>query len=148
MDLLDELHTLIAPILDDLNVELVELQFNRSKRSSLRIFVWQEGGISVDRITEISRKVADVLDRKDVIPGKYVLEVSSPGIDRPLKTQRDFERQLNRKVRIIVNEDGKQKTYEGHIQDVKEDQVTLNVKDNLKPINVHEIVSAKIMVEF
>ena len=94
------------------------------------------------------RSIADVLDRKDIIPGKYVLEVSSPGVDRPLKTARDFERQIGHKVKITVPDGDSQKTFEGYIQHVTEDQVTIQIKDELKPIHLNEIVSAKVLVEF
>ncbi len=149
MDILTQLETLIKPLVEEMGAELVELQFNRSKRSSVRLFVWQDGGISLDKCTDISRAVSDLLDRKDIINGKYFLEVSSPGIDRPLVTARDFERQIGRKVRIVIKVDEKKtKNIVGRIKSVSETMVTLGIDEADVNIDLTEIVSAKVLVEF
>ncbi len=151
MDILTTLENLVTPLIEEMGVELVELQFNRGKRTSVRLFVWQEGGISLDKCTEISREVSDLLDRKDVINGKYVLEVSSPGIDRPLVTQRDFERQIGRMVKVIKRiDDKKTKTMSGRIESATESSVILSLDNQVEPVALpfDEIVSAKVMVEF
>jgi len=149
LDILTQLIDLIKPLVEGMGVELVELQFNRSKRSSVRLFVWQEGGISLDKCTEISREVSDLLDRKDIINGNYFLEVSSPGIDRPLVTQRDFERQIGRKIKMIQKIDEKRtKTIIGRIESVTETKVCLLVEESPVEFDFDEIVSAKVLVEF
>ncbi len=149
MDILTTLENLVKPLVEDMGAELVDMQFNRGKRTSVRIFVWQDGGISLDKCTEISREVSDVLDRKNVMNGKYVLEVSSPGIDRPLVTQRDYQRQVDRTVKIVKRIDEKKtKDIVGHIKSATETSVHLLVDDELLEIKFDEIVSAKIKVEF
>lgn len=151
MDILTTLENLVKPLVESMGSELVELQFNRGKRTSVRIFVWEDGGISLDKCSEISREVSDLLDRKDVINGKYVLEVSSPGIDRPLVTQRDFERQVSRKVKIVLRIDEKKtKNVTGRIEGATENsvQLLLDKQTESSDINFDEIVSAKVMVEF
>ena len=150
MDILSEIENIVQPILDDMGVELVELQFNKSTRSSVRLFVWADDGISLDQCTKISRQVADILEQKDTIHGKYFLEVSSPGIDRPLKTVRDFERQIGRKAKIILAEGESSRTIECRIKNVDESNesviVSLNNEEHTMPLN--EILSAKVLVEF
>jgi ribosome maturation factor RimP len=149
LDILTTLENLVKPLVEDMGAELVELQFNRGKRTSVRIFVWEDGGISLDKCTAISREVSDLLDRKDVINGKYFLEVSSPGIDRPLVTQRDYERQIGRKVKIIKRLDEKKtNTIVGQIESATETSVRLLVDKESVELNFDEIVSAKIKVEF
>lgn len=148
MDSLDKLEEIIKPVLDEMGVELVELQYNRSKRSSLRLFVWEEGGISIDRCTAISRTISDLLDRKDVIDGRYILEVSSPGIDRPLVVQRDFERQIGRLVRIKLLDENKSRIVKGRIDAVNKNIVRIAGEKESIDIRLDEIESAKVMVEF
>lgn len=148
MDIYEEILGIIKPLLDDMNVELVELQYNRSKRSSVRIFVWQDGGISLDTCTEISRQMSDLLDRKDIIDGTYTLEVSSPGVDRPLVTRRDFQRQIGRKAKVISKSNDKTKTVHGRILSADDAHVVLDVDKKQQSIQLDEIVSAKVLVEF
>lgn len=148
MDTLKRIAELIQPILNEMGVELVELQYNRSKRSSVRLFVWEEGGINLERCTTISRTISDLLDRKDLIDGKYVLEVSSPGIDRPLVSQRDFERQIGRKIKMRLAEEGKSASIEGRIAAVENNVVHIVTDKKSFDIRLDEIISAKVMVEF
>ncbi len=148
MDTLQELQNIIQPLLKSFGVELVELQYNKSKRSSVRIFIWEDGGVSLDRCTEISRQVADILDRKDVISEKYILEVSSPGLDRPLKTKRDFERQIGRKVKAVLTDGDKTKKVIGKIDSVEQASVLIRTEKGVVEAPFDEIVSAKVVVEF
>ena len=148
MDIYNKLLHIIEPLLEKKGVELVELQYNRSKRSSIRLFVWEEGGISLDRCTEISRDVSELLDRKDIIDGRYALEVSSPGIDRPLKTERDFERQIGRTVKVTLKQDESTTTVQGSLISVSDGIVTLSVDKNECNVELDQIVKAKVEVDF
>lgn len=148
MEILAELESIIKPLLEKMGVELVELQFNAGKRVSVRLFVWESSGISLDRCSEISRLVSDALDQRDVVHGKYSLEVSSPGIDRPMKTKRDFERQIGRKAKIIVKDGEKTKTLEGRIKGVSDESVALTGDNGDLDLNLNVIISAKVVVEF
>lgn len=148
MDTLQKLHEIIDPELVKLGLELVELQFNKGKHTSVRVFVWEEGGVSLDRCTEASRRLAELLERKDIIPERYRLEVSSPGLDRPLSTERDFQRQMQRKVKAIVQDGENTKTIIGKIKDVDDNSVTLSTENGVVCTPLDEIVSAKVLVEF
>lgn len=148
MDTVAELINIIKPHLDLMGVELVELQYNRSKRSNLRLYVWEEGGISLDRCSEISREVSDLLDRKDLMTGAYFLEVSSPGLDRPLKSQRDFERQLGRNVKVTIKDEEKTKVLHGRIKSVTDTTVLLDMQDKELAVGLDKIVAAKVLVDF
>lgn len=103
--LLERIEQLITPILDELGMELVEIEYKREGRDwFLRLFVDKEGGITLDDCAEVSREVSAVLEVEDPITVAYTLEVSSPGIERPLKKPADFERFSGKLVKI--------KTYE------------------------------------
>ena len=95
---------LVVPLLQRRGVELVELALSGGGRRQLvRVFVDRTDGITVDECAAISREIADVFDTRDPIAGTYVLEVSSPGLTRPLKTDRDFERVVGKALRLVVD---------------------------------------------
>lgn len=87
----DRLTRLIEPIIEGLGYELVDIEFDARSRI-LRVYIDQESGIQLDDCSRVSYQVSGMLDVEDPIPGKYQLEVSSPGLDRPLVKPRDFER--------------------------------------------------------
>ncbi len=90
-------------------VDLIEKDlFGAGRRKILRIFVDKNGGVSVENCASVSRYLSEEMDKEEnlnVIDGPFTMEVSSPGLDRPLKTKRDFERNLGRRLRIT--QDGK-----------------------------------------
>lgn len=95
---------LVVPLLQRRGVELVELALSGGGgRQLVRVFVDRTDGITVDECAAISREIADVFDTRDPIAGTYVLEVSSPGLTRPLKTDRDFERVVGKALRLVVD---------------------------------------------
>ena len=81
---------LVEPILADTEMTLVDVEYVREKDWYLRIFIDKPEGVEIDDCQLVSEKLTAVLDEKDPIPDKYFLEVSSPGIDRPLKKDHDF----------------------------------------------------------
>ncbi|MBO4685851.1 MAG: ribosome maturation factor RimP [Lachnospiraceae bacterium] len=92
---------LLLPILADLNFELVDLEFVKEAGNwYLRAYIDKPGGITIDDCEKVSRTLSDVLDREDYIEEAYYLEVSSPGLTRPLKKARDYDRNIGRPVDI------------------------------------------------
>jgi ribosome maturation factor RimP len=143
------LRTLVEHALEPLNIELVDMEVRgKTDNTILRIFVDEPGGISIDRCSEASRAISDYLDRKDPIPSRYVLEVSSPGVYRPLKTAQDFNRQQNHKVWVSYRQDDEIKEYEGRILTANDDKLYLQVDGRELLLYLSNIVKAKIIVEF
>ena len=100
-DLLATVEALIMPILTDFGFELVDLELKREGRDwFLRLFIDKPGGITLDDCVEVSREVSAVLEVEDPIESTYRLEVSSPGLDRPLKKPTDFERFAGQQVKL------------------------------------------------
>lgn len=96
---------LLQPILEEMGLELTDLEYVREGRgSALRVFIDKTGGVTLDDCAALSRELGAVLEVEDIIPAAYRLEVSSPGLDRPLKTERDYRRFVGSIVKI--------KTYE------------------------------------
>ena len=92
---------LVMPILEDTDITLVDVEYVREKDWYLRIFIDKPEGIEIDDCQYVSEKLAEVLDERDPIKEKYYLEVSSPGIDRPLKKDTDYEANYGKKVDIL-----------------------------------------------
>ncbi len=108
-------------------VELIDLIHVRSgRRQVVRLLIDKVGGVSVEECAVVSRRVSADLDMADFLEGRYTLEVSSPGIDRPLKTPADFRRKLGREVSLrITGEDPLAAGIEGTIDAVNGDSVTV-----------------------
>ncbi len=97
----DRVAGLIGPVVAELGFELIDVEFLAERgRRILRVYADSERGINLDECALVSREVGSLIDLEDLIPGNYVLEVSSPGLDRPLKKSDDFLRALGRRVKI------------------------------------------------
>ncbi len=131
------------------NADLVDYELiGKGNQTVLRVFIDKSGGVDLDTCTKISRSIADFLDRKDLFTDNYRLEVSSPGLDRPLKEKRDYERQLERLLKVTYSQDDKDITITGRLQSVAEDSIYLLVEE--KPIRLpfQRIKKAKVEIEF
>lgn len=96
---------LLSPLLEHEGLELVEVEFQRERTGwVLRVYIDREGGVTLQDCVRISRELGQILDVEDFIPYSYHLEVSSPGIDRPLRRQEDFERFKGRRAKIRLAE--------------------------------------------
>ncbi len=101
----DKLRSLAEPLLTDLGFELVDVVFaTEYGRKVLRFFIDKPGGVTIDDCTQASRELSTLLDVQDPIPQRYTLEVSSPGLDRPLVKEKDFIRYAGKKVKIKTKE--------------------------------------------
>ncbi|HBU68936.1 MAG TPA: ribosome maturation factor RimP [Elusimicrobia bacterium] len=101
MSIIKQIEELINPTLESSQLELVDLSYTKeSGKMVLRLFLDKEGGIKLSDCEEMSSKLGDILDNCGFLPQDYVLEVSSPGIDRVIKKEKDFVRFNGRKVKI------------------------------------------------
>jgi ribosome maturation factor RimP len=119
----------IEPIVVQENLELVDLEFSQGGSSSLvRVYVDRSAGVTVDQCADLSRKIGDLLDMEDLVRGRYRLEVSSPGLDRPLVSGADFRRKIGEKVKVFLKEsvDGKTELV-GRIRNLKGENLVLKV---------------------
>ena len=95
----------VALVVDAAGVDLIDVEIKGPpNRRVVRVIADADGGLDIDRIAELSRDVSNVLDDADIVNGSWTLEVSSPGVDRPLTTDRDFARQVGRDVRLALPE--------------------------------------------
>jgi len=112
---------------------------------TLRLLVHRESGTSVEVCEAISREVADLLDVEDLLPGRYRLEVTSPGLDRPLVTDGDFRRAGGRQLRVILADGG---SLMGRLVIWDEQQVELDTVGGQRVVLRRDIARATIEVEF
>lgn len=125
------LRTLLEPAVVALDCELVGIEYLPSgKHSLLRIYIDKPGGVTVDDCSAVSYQVSGLLDVEDPVPGHYTLEVSSPGLDRPLFQAQDFERFAGHEVKLRTRFpiDG-QRNFRGLLQGLQEQQVVIEEHD-------------------
>jgi ribosome maturation factor RimP len=149
--LLQSVTDFVEPLLQVQGFDLVELQLHQRKgRWLVRVFVDTEGGISLEDCHRLSLELGQVLDAEDLIPAPYVLEVSSPGLDRPLRTAQDFRRQQQHLVTIILRIPLFDKTrYTGRVTSVADTHVVLyNPPDTLLEIPLSHIEYGVVELEF
>ena len=146
----ERVRAIAGQIAADAAVELVHVEVAGTNRDLvLRIYIDKEGGVTLDDCSEVSRKVEAMLDAEDAIPVRYVLEVSSPGIERELYSLADFEKFTGRLAKIKMSEtvDG-QKTFVGTITGV--DGETVEFEDRTKgpmSFNYADIAKANLKID-
>ena len=126
--------TLILPIITKNNYELVDVEFVKEGSNwFLRAYVDKEGGFTVNDCEKVSREFSDLLDEEDFIEESYILEVSSPGLGRPLKKGKDFERSLGEEVEVkLYKAVEEQKEFSGTLDAYDEMTVTLGFENDIK----------------
>ena len=124
--------TLLTPIVFDLGFELVDVEYVKEAGTwYLRAYIDKPGGITVDDCEQVSRIFSDILDEKDYIEDSYIFEVSSPGLGRPLKKEKDFQRSLGEEVEIrTFRAIERQKEFAGVLSAFDKDTVTISYEDD------------------
>lgn len=120
------------PLLQQQNFELVDVEYVKEAGTwYLRAYIDKEGGIAVDDCEFVSRRLGEWLDQEDFISESYILEVSSPGLGRPLKKEKDFKRSVGKEVEVKLYAPlNKQKEYKGVLKAYAADTVTLAMEDD------------------
>lgn len=155
-DICERVSAIAQPILEALGLELVEIEFKRSGREAiLRLFIDREGGVTLDNCADVSRELSLVLDVEDFMPCAYNLEVSSPGLDRPLKTPADFERFAGRLIKVrtyepFADDDGnKRKTFLGTLEGLVDGLVRMKLTEGqTAAIPLERVAKANLEFEF
>lgn len=92
---------IVEPVVDDLNMELVDVEYvKEGPNMYLRVYIDKDGGVNLDDCQKVSEMVSEQLDAKDPISENYFLEISSPGLDRPLKNDKDLKRNLGKDIEL------------------------------------------------
>ena len=121
----------LKPLIEEHHFEQVDVEYVKEGSNwYLRAYIDKEGGISVDDCEVISRRLSDWLDKEDFIEDSYILEVSSPGLGRPLKKEKDFVRSVGKQVDIrLYRQRDNQKDFTGILTSYDKDSVTIEGED-------------------
>jgi ribosome maturation factor RimP len=141
----------LMPLVEKNHFELVDVEYVKEAGNwYLRAYIDKEGGITVDDCEIISRKLGEWLDEKDFIADSYILEVSSPGLGRPLKKDKDFDRNIGKNVDIKLYKPlNKQKDYTGSLVSYNKETVTITQEDGTELVlNRPEIALIRLAFDF
>jgi ribosome maturation factor RimP len=138
-------------LLPGMGMDVIDVEFRvESGRWVLRVFIDKEGGVTLDDCARVSRELGDLIEAEDIINYHYVFEVSSPGLDRPLKKERDFVRSIGKMVTIKMSMSiGKKRNFTGRLANVSEGVIDLLADDNnIVRLSLKEIDKARLKYEF
>lgn len=136
----------VAPIATRLKLDVEDIEVRRiGTRQIVRIILDKDGGISMDEIAAATRQISDELDLLEELAAAFTLEVTSPGIDRPLTEERHWRRNIGRLVKVQIPDSG---AIEGRILEVTELDVLLQVKQYKRSLPLADIERAVVQVEF
>jgi len=146
---------LVTPILEELNLELVDIEFIKEGRNwFLRVYIdTPSGGIDIEQCALVSERLSVLLDEKDPIEQNYYLEVSSPGAERPLKKESDFEKAVGKFIYVKTYEPIKDmKEFQGYLKAYNEDGLEMEVRIKTRKLNVFiekdKVAKARLAIDF
>lgn len=143
--LVTRIHTVVEPILAERKIELVELTCRpQGRQLHVRLLVDRVGGVTIQQCAQVNQVIGQTLEENSLIEGSYTIEVSSPGLDRPLVSKRDFERALGEDLQVEVSvENGRSNTLQGMLLAVQPEAVVLNTSGGNITLSFAQIRSAK-----
>ena len=141
---------LLEPIVAEQGFELVDVEYVKEAGNwYLRAYIDKPGGITVDDCEVVSRRFSDILDEKDYIEDSYILEVSSPGLGRPLKKDKDFQRSIGKEIEVrtfrVID---KQKEFTGILKEFNKDSFTIVIEDNEMTFQRSETALVRLAFDF
>jgi ribosome maturation factor RimP len=136
---------LVKPVVEGAGLELVDVTWSgQGRRPLLRITVDRESGVDLDTISAVSEKVSRRLDLEGFEPGPYQLEVTTPGIERPLRRPRDFRRAVGERVRVRTGEG----TIEGELRDADDEELRLVAPEGERSVRLADVAAARTVVDW
>lgn len=142
---------ILLPIVEEYGFELVDVEYVKEGSTwYLRAYIDKPGGINIDDCEKVSRRMSEILDEEDYIDGTYIMEVSSPGLGRPLKKEKDFKRSLGEEVEIkTYRMIDKQKDFCGILKEYDNDTVTIMQEDEtIKTFAKSDIALIRLAFDF
>ncbi|MDQ6856341.1 MAG: ribosome maturation factor RimP [Candidatus Dormibacteraeota bacterium] len=147
----EQLTELVQPSLRHLRLDLVDLQWRPGRSSVLRLVIDSAQGVSLDDCERVSHVVGAVLDAYDPIAGRYALEVSSPGAERPLRTELDWQSAVGRRVNVRVRSGEAELIVEGRLLSIDATTVEVEARDRnrrrLTTLARADVIAARIVVD-
>ncbi|ADU30717.1 ribosome maturation factor RimP [Bacillus cellulosilyticus] len=154
MSIREEVEVLVEPILQQMSLELVDIEYKKEgKNWFLRVYIDRDGGVDLDDCTAVSEQLSEALDKHDPIDQMYYLEVSSPGAERPLKTEQDIVRAVGKYINVTTYApiDG-EKVFEGKLMHFNDGILSMEtkVKTRVKTVELpyDKIAKARLAIVF
>lgn len=141
---------LLEPILGEMGFELVDVEYlSKHGRWVLKLYVDKKGGVTIDDCARLSGEVGDLIDIKDVIKHEYVLEISSPGLNRPLKKERDFIWATGKRVKVRMVEPVKgRRNFTGYLKNFEDGTLYVEAEGSLVALPWIQVDKANLVYEF
>ncbi|MEE8317888.1 MAG: ribosome maturation factor RimP [Candidatus Omnitrophota bacterium] len=149
--IINEVSPLVEGFLHESGMEMVDLEFRfESGRWTLRIFIDKERGVTVDDCANVNKELGYLIEAKNIIDYHYVLEVSSPGLNRPLKKEKDFMRSIGKMIKLeLARPVNKRSKFTGRLTNVREGMISLLVDNgSLVELPLKEIDKARVKYKF
>lgn len=143
-----QIRELIEPAVEGLGFELVRVTYGGGRKPTLQIMAERpDGTMSVDDCAQLSREVSLILDVEDPLPGEYLLEVSSPGVDRPLTRPKDFERWVGFETKVeLVNQLDGRRRFKGRMTAFNGSEVVMETEEGQVVLPFSEVSKAKLIL--
>jgi ribosome maturation factor RimP len=142
-----DLKSRLEPLIEDSDFELAELTAPVvGGRQTIRIYIYSPDGVTLGDCARISRQVSDRLDTDDPLTGRYTLEVSSLGLDRPLTVPRDYQRRIGEKVAVTYNCGNGEKTVQGILKECDSTSIKIETGETIMDIPVDAKPCGKILI--
>lgn len=141
----EEIRKIFEDEVQKMGFDLIDIQLNvTGKAGMIRLFVDRDGGININECSEVSRSISELIFRKDLFPGNYRLEVSSPGLDRSLTTKKDFQRNVGKDIILEYKVESDFKKIEGKIASADAELFIINNKNESFSVPFSNINKGKI----
>jgi len=149
-EIVDHVRAIADPLLTNEGMELVEVNYRRESRGwVLRLTIDKEGGVTLDDCSRVSQQLGRELDVEDFISSSYVLEISSPGLTRPLRSEKDFIKYCNRLIKLrTVDPINSRQQFKGKLLSVSNEQIELEMEEGIVQIPLAKIAKANLEIEF
>ena len=149
-EIVDHVRAIADPLLTNEGMELVEVNYRRESRGwVLRLTIDKEGGVTLDDCSRVSQQVGRELDVEDFISSPYVLEISSPGLTRTLRSEKDFIKYCNRLIKLRTFDPiNSRQQFKGKLLSVSNNQIELEMEEGIVQIPLAKIAKANLEIEF
>ena len=145
----DRIYKLIEPVCASEGIYLYSASLHGTgKNRTIKVIVDTESGVTLNQCQQLSQKISDVFYRKEVFQGEYRLEVSSPGINKPLERPFEYKRSIGRMLNVQYHEGGNVKSVSGELISFDGDSITLDIEKNMIVIPLSNIEKAKIQLKW
>ena len=141
---------LVSGLLDEMGYELIHVEYlSLRERWVLRLYLDKEGGVTIEDCARVSRELGDLIDVKDVISHEYVLEVSSPGLDRPLRKKEHFLDVIGKKIKVrVATPVNERRNFTGCLKDFQDGNLILETEGGEASLPWKDIERANLVYEF